>query len=79
MAQSGHVHHHPEFQYGGRKTGTYKISHKIKINSIVSPLIDEISTKFQRRYLDFGFSFTFGLMRIMCDQTGSGKIQDGGP
>ena len=25
-----------------------------------------------------GSSFPLGLMRILCDQTGSGKIQDGG-
>ena len=59
MAQSGHVHHYPEFQYGGRKTGNSQISHKMNIKAVVSPLIDEISTKFQGRYLYFGSSFPF--------------------
>ena len=33
---------------------------KIKIKGVVSQLTDEISIKFQRRYLDFGSSLTLG-------------------
>ena len=43
MAQSGHVHHHPDLQYGVRKTGNCKISPKIEIKDVVSPLPDKIS------------------------------------
>jgi hypothetical protein len=53
MAQSGHVHHHPEFQYGGRKTGSCKLSHKMKVKAVVFPLTDEISTKLQQICLHF--------------------------
>ena len=45
----------------------------------VFPLPDKISTTFQRLYTYFfGSSIPMWLMRILCDQTGSGKIQDGG-
>ena len=60
MAKSGHTHHHPEFQYGGRKTGNCEIYQKIEIKDVVSPLTDEILIKFQQRYLDFGLSFPLG-------------------
>ena len=77
MAKSGHVHHHPEFQYGGRQTGNFKISKKIEIKDVVSPLADKISMKFQQRYLDSGSISPCEWIRILCDSTGSGKIQDG--
>ena len=55
MAQSaGHVHHHPLFQYDCRKTENCKIFHIIKMKAVVSPLLDTISTKFQRLYLFWG-------------------------
>ena len=77
MAQSGHVHHHPEFQHGGRQTGNCKVSPKFKIKDVVSPLADKISLKFQQHYLDFGSISPLEWIRILCDLTGSGKIQDG--
>ena len=80
MAQSGHFHHHhPEFQYGGRKAGNCKIFFKkIKIKDDVTPLTDQISMKFQRHYLEFGSSFPLEYIGILCDLTGSGQIQYGG-
>jgi hypothetical protein len=57
MAQAGHFHHHPKFQYGCRETGICEIFQKIKIKGIVFPLTDKISMEFQRRCLDFGSSF----------------------
>ena len=73
-----HFHHHPEFQYGGRKTGNGKIFKKIKIKGVVTPLTDQISMKFQRHYLEFGSSFPLEQIGILCDLTGSGKIPYGG-
>ena len=55
-----------------------KFFKKITIQGVVSPLTDELSMKFQRRYLDFGSSFSLGQIGILCNLTGSGKIQDGG-
>ena len=78
MAQFWHVHHHPEFQYGGRETGNCEIYLKIKIKAVGFPLTDEISMKIQHHKLHFGSSFPLEWMGILCDLTASGKIQDGG-
>ena len=133
MAQSGHFHHHPEFQYGGRKTGNCKIfkknQDKRRCNSAHRPDINEISTalpiiwvqlpngidrntvRLNRKWkIQYGglktsiacisasrqgnqqdiieiptakptflrSSIPLGLMGILCDRTGSGKIQNGG-
>jgi len=48
-----------------------------KLEMHVSPLPDKITTKFKRQYPCFR-SYTFhwvGPMRILCDQTGSGKYK----
>jgi uncharacterized UPF0146 family protein len=36
-----------------------RLSHKVKMKAVVSPLIDEITAKFERPNLDSGFSFAF--------------------
>ena len=57
------------------KTENCKIVHIIKMKTVVSPLLDTISTKFQLMYLFLESGKSLKLLGITCYQTGSGKCK----
>ena len=70
MEASGHVHHHPVFQYGVHTTGNCKISHAIEVEARLCSMLTryEIPTA-----TCLSSSNPMGLVGILYYQNGSGN------